>query len=342
MKRLNIILSLLLITFTACEKEQDMAKVAPADQLMAPVLASHSAIVVTADNLSETTTFKWQRADFGISAAIEYFLYVQVDNGEPTLVSSAYGDSLDVKLEDLNKKIIAAGAEPIVETNTTFILTASIQEDYPTVTSQPVGVRVTTFKPLYPDNMYMIGKNFGDWNWDNSSVVEMTPTWGLEGHFWCIRYITAGNGFKWNTVKSWGGDFVSLGSDVGFTTADGNAFVATSGMYIVYMDMPNTKITIEQARVYGMGDCFGSWDTEQYPFQVNNQTMNLITSAAGELRMYAVSSASPVGGDWWKMEFVILGGNIAYRGAGDDQTRVQVDAGKTVTLDFNAGTGTIQ
>jgi hypothetical protein len=42
------------------------------------------------------------------------------------------------------------------------------------------------------------------------------------------------------------------------------------------------------------------------------------------------------------MEFIILDGKIEYRGTGGDQTRVPVAAGKTVTLDFNAGTGTIE
>ena len=41
------------------------------------------------------------------------------------------------------------------------------------------------------------------------------------------------------------------------------------------------------------------------------------------------------------MEFVVLNGKIEYRGNGGDQERATVGAGKTVTLDFNAGTGTI-
>jgi hypothetical protein len=60
----------------------------------------------------------------------------------------------------------------------------------------------------------------------------------------------------------------------------------------------------------------------------------------GDLRLYAASSAAT--SDWWTREFIILDGQIAYRGNGDDQPRVNVKAGAKVTLDFNAGTGVIE
>jgi len=202
---------------------------------------------------------------------------------------------------------------------------------------------VDLVKPLYPDNVYMIGKEFGDWSWGNSTIVEMTPINGNPGKFWAVRYFAnATDGFKWNTAKAWGGDFNSLGTDAGFTTSDGNAFVATAGFYIVVVDYTINKITIEPAQVYGMGDCFGGWNAGQYPFVANGNVMKLTTTNAGELRIYANASAAGVGGDWWRMEFVILDGKIAYRGNGGDQTRATVAAGKTVSLDFNNNTGTIQ
>jgi starch-binding outer membrane protein SusE/F len=202
---------------------------------------------------------------------------------------------------------------------------------------------VDLVKPLYPDNVYMIGKEFGDWNWSNSTVVEMTPINGNPGKFWAVRYFAnPSDGFKWNTAKAWGGDFNSLGTDAGFTTSDGNAFVATAGFYIVVVDYTINKITIEPAQVYGMGDCFGGWNAGQYPFVADGNVMKLTATNAGELRIYANASSAGVGGDWWRMEFVILDGKIAYRGNGGDQTRATVAAGKTVSLNFNNNTGTIQ
>jgi len=202
---------------------------------------------------------------------------------------------------------------------------------------------VDLVKPLYPDNLYMIGQEFGSWDWSSSGIAEMTPVNGNPGKFWAVRYFAnATDGFKWNTAKAWGGDFSSLGTNVGFTTSGGNAFVATAGFYIVVVDYTINKITIEPAQVYGMGDCFGGWNAGQYPFVADGNVMKLTTTNAGDLRIYANSSAAGVGGDWWRMEFVILDGKIAYRGNGGDQTRATVAAGKVVSLNFNTGTGTIQ
>ena len=43
--------------------------------------------------------------------------------------------------------------------------------------------------------------------------------------------------------------------------------------------------------------------------------------------------------DWWMMEFIILNGEIVYRGAGPDQERVNAGAGQVVSLNFTTGQG---
>jgi hypothetical protein len=77
-------------------------------------------------------------------------------------------------------------------------------------------------------------------------------------------------------------------------------------------------------------------------FKAEGKTLKATLAAAGELRMYVASAIST--SDWWTREFIILDGKIDYRGDDEgqgDQARVSVLAGQTVTLDFNAGTGSI-
>ncbi len=342
MKKIGLFIILTSALFASCEKEQDIYKLLPADQAKKPVLAAHDAISITENNMTEMITFKWEKADFGAPTDIEYTLYVKVGDGEASAVTSAFGDSLSVVLEDLNKILINAGAEPNNPTDAQFFLDAVYKDIYK-VTSDTVTVNVNTFEPLFPDAVYMIGQEFGGWDWGAATVVEMTPANGNPGKFWAVRHFAdPNNGFKWNTTKAWGGDFFSLGTDVGFTTHDGNAFVSAAGFYIVVIDYTISTITIEPAQVYGIGDCFGGWNIGQYPFTVDGNVMKITTSNEGELRIYANAEAAGVGGDWWRMEFIILDGKIAYRGNGGDQTRVPVEAGKIVTLNFNNETGTIQ
>ena len=75
-------------------------------------------------------------------------------------------------------------------------------------------------------------------------------------------------------------------------------------------------------------------------FTVEGNKVVGTTTGTGEIRLYADSSAAT--SDWWTREFVFFDGKIAYRGKGGDQDRVTVEAGKKVTLDFNAGTATVE
>lgn len=341
MKKLSLLALLFVFAFTACEKDEDMLKVLPIDQVKAPTLAAHDSIVVAASNYNDNTVFTWSAADFGAPTATEYSLYVTLDGKEPAVITSTFGDSLSVSLLAIGKALYQSKIPLDSAVDVKFHLVASIASTYEPVQSEPitVNVKVGSDVPLYPDKVYMIGKEFGDWGWNNSGVVEMTPINGQDGKFWAVRYFTANNGFKWSPIRGWDGAFGSLGENAGFTNDnDGNAVVATNGFYIVLVDYIAEKITIEQANVYGIGDCFGSWDAGKNPCTAEGSVMKLTTADEGNLRIYAAADDI----DWWRMEFVILDGKIAYRGNGGDQTRVPVEAGKTVTLDFNNGTGTIE
>ena len=199
---------------------------------------------------------------------------------------------------------------------------------------------VLTQESTLPTTMNMIGEEFGNWDWASDGIVEMTPVHSHPGMFWCTRQFTAGKPFKFCAKKEWNGDFTNLGEgDTGFTVADGNCSVAETGLYTVVVDLKDSKLIIAKAEVYGIGDTFGGWDTAKYPFTVNEDgTVTITTTAAGNVRMY---TAIP-GADWWQAEYNVFDGKIEYRGEGGDQSAVAVAAGAVVTLNFNAGTGTIE
>jgi hypothetical protein len=363
MKRNILFLTILFsIAFTACDTDIEKMYVRPTSEVTISVLKSEgfTDIVIDESNINlYPLVLNWTKSNFGDDTLVEYTLEIATNTTftnpfTVTIGNNVYSKALSCA--DLSKWVIAnfngldANDLP-VKVNLVLRISATIALDNPTVTIPPdkvysnnLSISVTPYSvpDSYPAEMFMIGQDFGGWNWSSDGVAVMTPVHSFEGHFWCVRYITAGNGFKWCAKREWSGDFFSLGEDLGFTTADGNAFVAEDGMYMVYMDMVNGKISVEPAKVYGMGDCFGGWNTATYPFKVEGRTMTATTDAAGELRIYAASDIAPVGNDWWKMEFVPMDGVIMYRGAGNDQDRIPVGEGKTVILDFNAGTGVIK
>jgi len=205
-----------------------------------------------------------------------------------------------------------------------------------------------------PTTCYMIGNQFGGWDWASDGVADMAPVWGTEGCFWCTRYFKASDGFKFCTVKEWNGDFTGLGTDSGYTVSDGNCFVAEDGFYTVYIDLVRKVVEVSPAAVYGIGDAVfaGGWDFDSAKqFEAEGDKMVITTTGAGELRLAnKVQPTTSVDGctangwyDWWKTEYIFFeDGKIVYRGGGNDQERVQIEAGKKIILDFNAGTATVE
>jgi hypothetical protein len=217
--------------------------------------------------------------------------------------------------------------------------------------------------PEYPEALYMIGNalNMDDsdangtpdgWQWELTDAP-MIPVAGNKAHlFWKIVWLNAGGEFKFAPQKAWAGDFGKDGEATDGIYAKGGGNIAVpgeSGYYMVVVNLKEEKIAVVDPKVYLIGDAIGSWDTANAAgmFTVDNAnevvTLTKDLSATAELRMYAwFDAAEGWFTDWWQSEFMILDGKIEYRGAGNDQARVAVDAANyTINLKFKDNTGSI-
>ncbi len=267
----------------------------------------------------------------------------------------AYGSGWKIQLDaeglvkantNIGKDMIPSGDNMKVDENGVYKVTlkwklaqGAINEGY-SVKFEKTGELTAS----YPSTLYMIGTDFGNWVWTDAGVAQLNPVNGVDGSFWAIRYFNKASGFKWAPGKEWKDDFTGLTTNTGYTIADGNAFVPADGIYMVYVDMKNAKVAIDPVAVYGMGDAFGGWTadvaTNKFAPTADGKKLTYTVTNAGNLRMYAGSSIATT--DWWTREFNVIDGKIEYRGNGGDQVAVPITAGKVVTLDFNAGTGSIQ
>ena len=212
-----------------------------------------------------------------------------------------------------------------------------------------------------PAQMYMIGQ-FCGWDWANAA--EMVPVHSNPDKFWCIRYVKAGEGFKFNFAKEWNGTefggnatLVSNVEGVTMSEADGNITVDKDGWYIFGTstaisgrDYVHT-VTIFPANVYVFGDTNGgSWEAKPewlftIPADGEGDFVSPALVANGELRLCIVPTTlagEAWAGDWWHTEFIFFDGKIAYRGTGGDQERVQAVAGQVCTLNFVTGKATLK
>lgn len=211
--------------------------------------------------------------------------------------------------------------------------------------------------PTYPDAVYVVGDATA-YGWDEpgskAGAVMHKCAGGApsEGIYWKICHIEASKGFKIAAAK-WAAPNLGYtdvkeydATGIAVSEKDGNMSVATSGMYIVVLNLrDNTvKVSVKDAEVYGIGDAFGSWDEAKAAnkFTVNNTDKTLVSpalTAAANIRMYAEHSWIPA---WWNAEFIVKSDKIEYRNDGGDQEAVAGTVGQVITLKFDDNTGTIK
>ncbi len=265
-------------------------------------------------------------------------------------VAGGFKIRYDYSWADENTYGVAEGFTPVAGTPFTAVQPGgniSVEPGKYKVQFTPATKEVLITAVNFPEQLYMIGEEFGGWNWESDGVVEMTPVlhnpdWGAnaEGQFYTVRFISAGKGFKFNSKRDWGGDFYGLTTNDGFEVSDNNCVVAEDGFYLVHIDLKNEKVHVEPARVFGIGDAFGGFDEEKEEnlFKADGKTLTVTLPKAGNLRMYVASTIASSA--WWTREFNIFDGQIVPR-LMNELSPVPVLAGQVVTLNFNEGIGTI-
>ncbi|MDY2974665.1 MAG: SusF/SusE family outer membrane protein [Alloprevotella sp.] len=177
----------------------------------------------------------------------------------------------------------------------------------------------------------------------------MVPVYGHEGEFWTLIYLNAGEEFKFAPQADWGGDFgadqLQFVDNAGAgLTGTSNVVVGNSGWYLLYVDATNKVLETYAPDVYLMGETAGEWAiAPEHKFTVPTGKDEDFVSPAfvadAELRMCVHPKE---GVEWWQTEFIVLDGEIVFRGAGPDQTRVKVGAGQRAYLNFTNGTGSVK
>lgn len=195
------------------------------------------------------------------------------------------------------------------------------------------------------DELYMTGSAFGNW----STWHQLVPVWGESGHYWTLVYLSAGDEFKFAPQAGWGNDFgagqLTMTDNAGAQlSGTDNVVVGNAGWYLLYVDAVNKTLETFSPDVYLIGETAGSWDLLpenrfEVPADGTGEFVSPAFVATNEIRVCVHPKESL---DWWKTEFIVLDGQIAYRGAGDDQQRVTGAQGKRLYLNFGAGTGEVR
>ena len=255
-----------------------------------------------------------------------------IDNGEFWANPGVVGVAVDGDASMSGFLVTENAQAGKIEEPGKYIMTIDMMAGTYSITKQPL-------------ELYMTGSNYG-WG---ATWLPMTPCYGSDVDYWTIIYLHEGEQFKFAPQADWGGDFggqATVNDVAGANiTVDGTNLVAgKAGWYLLYIHNGSERtFTVLQPNVYLIGDTAGEWNVaDSHKFTIPTTEDGVFESPAfandAELRM----CVSIEGFDWWKTEFIILGGDIAYRGRGGDQERVAVKAGQKAYLNFAKGTGEIK
>ncbi len=221
------------------------------------------------------------------------------------------------------------------------------------ITLDVTNYRFTVKDNSAPTELYMTGSAYswgGTWN-------QFVPVNSTKGAFWGIYYFSTDDQIKFAPQAGWGNDFgydatISDASVelAGLSNADGNIKVGKAGWYLVYVSVVGNDrvVAFEKPNIYLMGDTsYDGWNSQlvdQDLFTVPTASDGEFVSPAfvkdGEVRLCVHPEAAAT--DWWRTEFIVLSGKIAYRGNGGDQDRVPGTVGQKVYLNFGANTGKVE
>ncbi len=366
------VFSAVLLLFAACESDRDSNPTLTVPESFELNIPAISQSVYNLD-ISDFVELSCTQPDYGYTAPAVYSVEVSMteDFAVAEILPSVYSTakmnvvSNEVAVAITNLKI----AEGLIDTDfplttTVYIrLISNLSNTDAMVYSNPIALNVYlsfSLPPIvFPESMYLVGDHCG-WSWDTATA--MVPVYAngdgeFGGSFWYMEYFEAGNGMKVNTATAWNGNEKGFGAvtlednaSAGLVDAGGNIGITNGGWYLVVvkteivgLDILYT-ISFNEPNVYLFGPTNGgNWEAlPENIFTIPADGVSDFVSPAfvdaGEIR----ACVTIPGTDWWKSEFIVLGGVLEFRGNGPDQERATGAIGGKISVNFETRTGSIE
>jgi hypothetical protein len=336
MKKPLIIIMAAILGLAACKKDD---KITVASNIVAPVLLTPTiatAITVNPADSAQKLKFKWSKADYGVSAVVNYFIQVDVDGNsfkKKFFLGNSQSDTLVTTLGAFNNRLlaglgIAANASSAIE-----VRAGSAIYGKDTVYSKSIKLNLTTYKEVAPEKLWIPGSYQG-YSPGTAPTIPSVTTFTYEGYV----YINASGDIKFTSAADY--SHVNYGfTSNGKLTTDGLAGgvpIATAGYYKLNADIQNLTYSTTLVNTFGI---IGTatphqWDSSTpMTFDATNKvwkiTLNLLP---GAMKFRA--------NDGWELNYGpadsnALTGNLMQT---DGAITIATAGNYTVTIDFNQAT----
>jgi len=363
MKNIKYILILLLaVSLFSCE-DDDIIKLNDSNYEPASNITGFgSTLNISKDIKAESIKITYTPASYGVDIVTTHQLQFATSNDFANPVTFDIGaadDSFTFTVGALNELLTESLLLPVdVEANVSARVMTYSLSGVDTLYSEPVSFATTPYLDILfaPETFYLFGDGVGRVAQNNK--LKFNKVHSEPDDSWTIVWMEANGTFKLCSDENYKGVIGKIGDadpatgeyTLGTTDNRGEDIPVpgTAGYYTVGVNLATNKLLIEPANIYITGPTIGNvWptssvvDDNKFKLDAENKKMFLTKSLqAGELRLHVTH---PYIGDWWHAEFLFFDGKIVYREAGDDQERVNVNAGEqTIELDFINQTGKIK
>lgn len=325
---------------------------------------------------AETLNLTTSQPDYGdIPLAVTYAPQISLDGSAWEELSTTF-TSTDIKLSTalLNSKILElyraahedADPEGVLPLNIRLraYLADSDIKNFGQVYSNAITVNVLSYDipsdVTLPEQIVVCGNSIADaWK----TWKPCAPVYGREGKFYTMIYNNA-DGFKWGFKENdwFGYDLINEidnqvdGLEI-TAASDGNIVFSKAGWYVLEFICKivgpevQTKLVVAPgaAGVTGAAVDNGSWSGVAMTAPASkdgNWTFSDFTGT-GELRAYITVP----GEDWWRTEFTLYQGELYWRTVDIPQNwaqnvgpeySVEVSSGKTLKINFDTNTGSVE
>lgn len=368
-----------LVMFTSCEDDNDsnpIVKTPTEFRLNTPALAATNIDLTN----SSAIVFTCSQPNYGFPASTMYKVqvslkedmtdFVELDQSFPNTVCSVDAAMLASTLTTMELNAGKSEADFPLDVKVYVRMRAYMTTD----TGEPVAdteilsnviclenvhLNYSLAPVTMPEHLYVVG-GFCGWDWGNS--FEFVPVYEHPEMFWRLVWIDEG-GVKINTAKDWDGNEkgyngITVAGDLADKISDngGNISSTTPQWYLMVVTASvsgrDIKYTVEfnEPNVYLIGEAMGQ---TEYTELAEDCKFTVPTTMDADFVSPAFTGNTPdgtgvrayvkvPGNDWWHSEFMVLNGEIAYRGKGGDQDRVAGKVGQKLYLNFYTGKGSLK
>jgi hypothetical protein len=328
-KKSIFLLSLLLVTFVACD-DVEIVQINPEANTVVSLSAD---TVVLTEEIAENNvlTVNWTDPDFGFDAAPSYTVMIDVNGGDFTAAQMVPMGASTEKVftgAELNNKLLSLGLVPDVEASISLKV-RTVLSTYQDRVSDAVTLTVTPYSSLLDlsTNLGIVGSATPG-GWGNENIPDL-PFFTTDASNVYVAYVTLRDGqIKFRKDNLWTENWGDDGAD-GTLESGSTDISVTAGTYKITVNLVDLTWSMENYSWGLVGSATtNGWDGPDMMMQYNSFQNNwkAVVSLGDGLMKFRFNND-------WGLNYGDTGADSSLESGGDD---IAVSSGHyLVTLDLN-------